>query len=161
MPIAENLSWEEFSRINLHLPYLSGIQPDVGETRAYPFGEEMSHMLGYVAAVSPDDKMDDSDPLLDLPGFRIGKRGIEKTFDRQVRGKAGDLRVEVNAYGRVIRELGHDPGEPGQDVWLTIDREVQNFATQRLGQESAACVVTDVATGDVPGFRLDAGLRSQ
>ena len=80
--VAENLTWDEFARINLHLPYLPGIQPEVGETRNYPFGDELSHVLGYVAAVSPDDKNNDDDPLLDLPGFRIGKRGIEKAVRR-------------------------------------------------------------------------------
>ena len=147
--IAENLTWDEFARVNLHLPYLPGIQPEVGETRNYPFGDQLSHVLGYVAAVSPDDKTNDDDPLLDLPGFRIGKRGIEKAFDLQVRGTAGASRVEVNAYGRVIRELGRDPGVPGSDVYLTIDNEVQKFVAQRLGNESAACVVMDVANGDV------------
>ena len=100
VPVAENLSWEEFSRVNLHLPYLPGVQPDVGETRHYPFGAEMVHVLGYVSSVSQEDLKDDTDPLLDMPGYRIGKRGIEKASDRQVRGKAGDMRVEVNANQR-------------------------------------------------------------
>jgi penicillin-binding protein 2 len=147
--VLENLSWDEFARVNLHLPYLSGIQPDVGQTRDYPFGASLSHVLGYVAAVSPGDKKNDDDPLLDLPGFRIGKRGIEKQFDAQVRGKAGISRVEVNAYGRVVRELGRDPATPGADVYLTLDEQVQNFVTGRLGDNSAACVVMDVSNGDV------------
>jgi len=147
--VAENLTWEEFARINLHLPYLSGIQPDAGETRDYPFSDELSHVLGYVAAVSVRDQEADSDPVLELPGFRIGKRGIEKSFDPEVRGTAGVSRVEVNAYGRVIRELSRDPGAPGKDVWLTIDRELQKFVVQRMGSESCACAVMDVATGDV------------
>ncbi|HJW41223.1 MAG TPA: penicillin-binding protein 2 [Rhizomicrobium sp.] len=149
VPVAENLTWEEFARINMHLPYLAGVQPDVGQTRDYPFGVELSHVLGYVAAVSPDDKKDNDDPLLSLPGFRIGKRGIEKAYDSQVRGTAGASRVEVNAYGRVIRELSRDPGVPGQDVWLTIDKELQSYTVERMGTESAACVVLDAQTGDV------------
>ncbi|MEI9995487.1 MAG: penicillin-binding protein 2 [Rhizomicrobium sp.] len=149
VPVAENLSWEEFARINMHLPYLPGIQPDVGETRDYPYGSDLAHILGYVAAVSPDDKKDDDDPLLGLPGFRIGKRGIEKAFDSEVRGQAGASRVEVNAYGRVIRELSRDQGVPGKDVWLTIDAELQRFTDQRMGTESAACCVLDAQTGDV------------
>jgi penicillin-binding protein 2 len=158
VPVAENLSWEEFSRINLHLPYLAGVQPDVGETRYYPFGPEMVHVLGYVASVSPEDIKDDTDRLLDIPGYRIGKRGIEKAFDREVRGQAGETRVEVNAYGRIVRELDKHAGVPGPDIWLTLDCELQRFADQRLGEESAACVVMDVETGDVlslsstPGF---------
>ncbi len=149
VPVAENLSWEEFARINMHLPYLAGVQPDVGQTRAYPFGAELAHILGYVAAVSPEDLKDNDDPLMSLPGARIGKRGIEKAYDDQVRGTAGVSRVEVNAYGRIIRELSRDPGVPGQDVWLTIDRELQRFTDERLGAESAACVVLDAQSGDV------------
>jgi len=156
--VVENLDWDDFARINLHLPYLPGIQPDVGETRNYPYGDAMSHLLGYVAAVSPDDVQHDDDPLLELPGFRIGRRGIEKQYDGEMRGTAGSDRVEVNAYGRVIRELGREPGVAGSDVYLTVDRDVQQFVAQRLGEESAACVVMDVSNGDVialastPGF---------
>jgi penicillin-binding protein 2 len=158
VPVAENLTWDEFSRVNLHLPYLSGIQCDVGETRDYPFGAELVHILGYVASVSPQDVARDDDPLMSLPGMRIGKRGIEKLFDKEIRGRAGASRVEVNAYGRIIRELGKDPGEAGEDVYLTIDRQVQALADQKLGDESAALVVMDVNNGDVialsstPGF---------
>ncbi|HTW33187.1 MAG TPA: penicillin-binding protein 2 [Rhizomicrobium sp.] len=157
--VAENLTWEEFSRVNLHLPYLSGIVPDVGETRDYPYGDVLSHVLGYVAAVSEKDMQADPNPVLSLPGFRIGKRGIEKAYDSAVRGKAGIDRVEVNAYGRVIRELSRDPGTPGSDIYLTIDNDLQRYAAARIGQESAAaCVVMDVTNGDVlalvstPGF---------
>jgi penicillin-binding protein 2 len=157
--VAENLSWDEFALVNQHLPYLPGVQPDVGETRAYPFGSELSHLIGYVAPVSQDDKKaDDDDPLLDVPGFRIGKRGIEKEFDSEVRGEAGASRVEVNAYGRVIRELSSEPAHPGNDIYLTIDRELQHFTDQRLGGESVACVVMDAQNGDIlalsstPGF---------
>ncbi|HVU21228.1 MAG TPA: penicillin-binding protein 2 [Rhizomicrobium sp.] len=157
--VAENLSWDEFALINQHLPYLPGVQPDVGETRAYPYAAELSHLLGYVAPVSLADKQaDDNDPLLDLPGFRIGKRGIEKEFDTEIRGKAGASRVEVNAYGRVIRELSRDPSTPGKDVYLTIDRELQSFTDQQMTGQSAACVVMDCQTGDIlalsstPGF---------
>jgi penicillin-binding protein 2 len=158
VPVAENLTWEEFSRVNLHLPYLPGVQCDVGETRDYPFGKELVHILGYVASVSPQDIEHDDDPLMTLPGMRIGKRGIEKQFDKEIRGRAGASRVEVNAYGRIIRELGKDTGEPGEDVYLTIDRQVQALADQKLGDESAAMAVMDVNNGDVialsstPGF---------
>jgi penicillin-binding protein 2 len=147
--VAENLTWEEFSRVNLHLPYLSGIQPDVGETRDYPFGDQLCHVLGYVAAVSEKDEQADSNPVLELPGFRIGKRGIEKSFDEDLRGAAGVSRVEVNAYGRVIRELSRDAGAPGDDVWLTLDQDLQRFVVQRMAGESCACAVMDVTTGDV------------
>src|SRR5579864_2475329 len=149
VPVAENLTWEEFSRVNLHLPYLSGIQCDAGETRDYPYGPEMVHVLGYVASVSEQELAQSDDPLMSLPGMRIGKRGIEKQYETTLRGSAGASRVEVNAYGRVIRELGKDPGVPGQDIWLSLDGELQRFADQQLSGESGACVVMDAANGDV------------
>ena len=158
VPVAENLTWEEFSRVNLHLPYLPGIQCDVGESRDYPFGKELVHILGYVAAVSPKEQEHDDDPLMSMPGMRVGKNGIERQFDKEIRGKAGASRVEVNAYGRIIRELGKDAGGPGEDVFLTIDRQVQALADQKLEGQSAALIVMDVNNGDViamsstPGF---------
>jgi penicillin-binding protein 2 len=158
VPVAENLSWDEFSRVNLHLPYLPGVQCDVGESRDYPYGAEMVHILGYVASVSPEEKQKDDDPLMSMPGMRVGKRGIEKEFEKEIRGRAGASRVEVNAYGRIIRELGKDPGQAGEDVYLTLDRDVQRLTAEKLGAESSACVVMDVHNGDVialastPGF---------
>jgi penicillin-binding protein 2 len=154
MPIvaAENLAWEDFARLNLDLPYLAGVSTDVGETRDYPFGAELSHVLGYVALVSQDDLKEaatPADPLLSLPGFRIGKRGVERAFEDEIRGSAGTSRVEVNAYGRVIRELQRVDGNSGDDIYLTIDRELQAYAHERLQGQSAALSVMDVATGDV------------
>lgn len=150
--VAENLAWDDFARLNLDLPYLEGVQTDVGATRDYLFGSELSHVLGYVALVSPEDMQEvarPDDPLLSLPGFRIGKRGVERAFEGEIRGSAGTSRVEVNAYGRVIRELQRNEGVAGNDLYLTIDRELQSFAHQRLREESAACTVMDVESGDV------------
>lgn len=147
IPVVEYLSWEDFARVNVHSPDLPGTQLEVGETRDYPFGEALAHLVGYVAAVSEKDLT--GDPLLELPGFRIGKSGIEKVYDMALRGKAGNSRVEVNAYGRVIRELTRKDGQPGDDIVLTIDVGLQQFATRRLGEESASAVVLDAHTGDV------------
>jgi len=96
--------------------------------------------------------------LLRLPGFRIGKSGIERTIDKPLRGKAGASRVEVNAYGRVIRELQRNEGMPGDDAILTLDMDIQTFATNRVQGESASVVVMDIHNGDIyalvsaPGF---------
>ncbi len=152
MPVSvtDNLSWEEFARININSPDLPGVVLDVGETRDYPFGAEFSHLVGYVAAVSDQELTDNDDPLLELPGFRIGKSGVEKIYDLDLRGEAGDTRVEVNAYGRVIRELARNDGQPGNDVVLTIDAELQRFTMERLShEESATAVLMDVKNGDV------------
>ena len=154
--VAENLTWEQFARVNVLLPDLPGVQPDVGEGRFYPMGVETAHIVGYVSSVSEADLT--GDPLLELPGFRIGKNGIEKIYDESLRGKAGNSRVEVNAYGRVIRELARQDGQPGDDVVLTIDTGLQKKVAERLDGESAAAVVMDIHQGEVlamvsaPGF---------
>lgn len=154
--VAENLNWEDFARVNLYGPELPGIVLDVGETRDYPFGSVFSHPVGYVAAVSEQDLGED--PLLELPGFRIGKSGIERTYDERMRGRAGNARVEVNAFGRVIRDLARTEGQPGEDMSLTIDADLQLYAMERMKDESASAVVMNVRNGDVlclasnPGF---------
>lgn len=146
--VRENLTWEEVSRIEVNAPDLPGINIDVGETRAYPFGGAAAHALGYVASVSERELT--GDPLLELPGFRIGKNGVERQYDLQLRGKAGNAEVEVNALGRVIRELRRQEGQPGQDVHLTIDVGLQEFVAKRIAEERrAAVVVMDAHKGDV------------
>ena len=147
--ISENLTWEQFSRINVRSPDLPGIQPDVGETRAYPSNSAFSHVIGYVAPVAEEDKRGSDDPLLQVPGFRVGKSGIERIYDQRLRGTAGSSRVEVNAYGRVIRELGRRDGQPGEMVQLSIDAGLQLLAVERLGEESGGLAVMNVHDGDV------------
>ena len=155
--VRENLNWRDVSRIEVNAPDLPGLSIEVGQSRQYPFSEDFAHVLGYVSAVS--EKEVTGDPLLELPGFKIGKNGVERIFDLNLRGKAGNSQVEVNAVGRVIRELSRQEGQPGADLKLTIDRDLQKLTADRLRQEkSAAAVVMDIHNGDVlalssvPGF---------
>lgn len=145
--VRENLNWEEMARIQVNAPDLPGVIVDEGLTRHYPQMETAAHILGYVSSVDEDDLT--GDPLLQLPGFRIGKSGMEQNFDLALRGKGGTSQVEVNALGRVIRELEREEGEAGTDLTLTVDERLQRFAAKRLGAESAASVVMDVHTGEV------------
>lgn len=147
--VAEGVDWETFSRVNLHLPQLPGVMPDVGEVRTYPMPAAFAHIAGYVQSAPPEIAGDD--PLLRHPAFRVGRSGVEIARDRELRGSAGSLKVEVNAFGRVIRELPEQsrPAEPGQDIALTLDSEVQRFATERLGTQSASAVGIDVQTGEI------------
>ncbi len=145
--VRENLSWAEVSRIEVHAPDLPGVMIDVGQTRYYPLGATAAHVTGYVAAVSEDELT--GDPLLELPDSRIGKNGVEKVYDLALRGKAGNSQVEVNAYGRVIRELERNEGQPGDDLVVSLDVGLQRYVAARLANESAAAVVLDVNNGDV------------
>jgi len=146
--IKDDLSWEDVARVEVNLPDLPGLSTDVGERRSYPFGEATAHLVGYVGAVSKKDIGDD--PVLSLPGFKIGKTGIEKRFDLDMRGKAGQSEVEVNVVGREVRELNKKKSRSGRRVVLTVDGELQRFTQNRLSQEkSASAVIMDAHSGAV------------
>ncbi len=146
--VRENLTWEEVSRIEVNTPDLPGVAIEVGQIRNYPQGEIAAHALGYVAAVSEAELT--GDPLLELPGFRIGKDGIERSYETVLRGSAGSSQVEVNAVGRVIRELARKEPDSGGELAVTLDAGLQQFLFERLSQEAAAsAVVVDVQNGEV------------
>ncbi|HKK23317.1 MAG TPA: penicillin-binding protein 2 [Pseudohaliea sp.] len=146
--LVENLDWRQVSRLEANAPRLPGVSIEVGELRHYPHGPATAHILGHVGAVSESELT--GDPVLALPGFRIGKTGVERQLEENLRGQAGASQVEVNALGRVIRELHRDEGTPGADVRLTIDIGLQEYVQDRLRAErSAAAVVLDVETGEV------------
>ena len=146
--VAENLEWEQFAAINLNLPHLPGVEPQVGKLRYYPQDDIFSHMVGYVGRPDGRDLRRD-DPLLKVPGFRIGKSGVEKQFDDKLRGSAGSRRVEVNNVGRVIRELARNPGAQGADLTMSMDSALQNEAISLLGEQSGSVVMMDVNSGEV------------
>jgi len=143
--VREFLEWNDVARIEVNAPDLPGVIIEVGDRRFYPEGEVASHILGYVGA--PAAKHQTGDPLLELPGFRIGRSGVERTFDLALRGRAGSSQLEVNALGRVIRELGRRDGQTGQTVVLTVDSKLQQSAMTALGDQTGSVVVLDVNTG--------------
>ena len=149
--VLNNLSWSNVAKISVNAPVLHGLTADVGLNRHYPRGADFAHLLGYVGPVSDFDlkKRDDNDPLLKIPRFQIGKTGVEAKLERALRGNAGTKRIEVNAKGRVIRELSRQESSPGQSVQMTIDTGLQNFALARLGKKSASAVVMRVDNGDL------------
>lgn len=146
--VRENLSWEQVAAIEVNSPELPGVSIEVGESRYYPYAGTTGHLVGYVGAVSERDLT--NDPVLSIPGFKIGKNGVERQHEEALRGEAGASQVEVNAVGRVIRELSRDEGTQGKQVQLTIDVGLQEYVAQRLAVEnSAAAVIMDVHNGDV------------
>jgi len=149
--IAERLSWEDVAQINLNTPALPGIQAEVGLSRVYPWGADLAHVVGYVGPVSDYDlsRIDDPDPLLQIPKFQIGKTGAENKLERTLRGSAGNRRIEVNAAGRIMRELDRQEGDPGKDIQLTLDSRLQSYVQARLEGVSAGAVVIDLENGDL------------
>ncbi len=158
--VTEHLTWEEVARVAANAPSLPGITPEVGLSRHYPDGYPVAHVVGYVGPVSERDleNLEDPDPVLQIPKFQIGKTGVEQRMEEALRGAAGNSRIEVNAMGRVMREIDRREGVSGKDLHLTIDQALQAFALERMASESAAAVVIDVTNGDIvasasaPGF---------
>ena len=145
--VRDFLDWEDMARIEVNAPDLPGILIDVGTTREYPFDSILAHVIGYVAPPNEEDVVED--PMLALPGLRIGRAGVEKYYDLTLRGRAGVAQLEVNSVGRVVRELDRQEGVQGQDIGLTIDSELQKSVLARLGDESASAVVMDCRNGEV------------
>lgn len=146
--VIDHLSWEQVAAIEVNLPDLPGISIDVGQRRFYPEGPMTAHVVGYVASVNKDEVGDD--PVLKLPGFRIGKTGLEKKYDLALRGTPGTSRVEVNVSGRTVRDLEKIEGTPGARLDLTLDLELQKKVQAiLLPEKSASAVVMDVVTGAV------------
>ncbi|RJL01903.1 penicillin-binding protein 2 [Paracoccus aestuarii] len=149
--LADRLSWEQFSAIAVNAPSLPGVTPESALSRHYPRRGDFAHVMGYVGPVSDYDlsRIEDPDPVLRLPDFQLGKIGVEGRLEEALRGKAGARRVEVNSQGREMRQLSRQEGEQGATVQLTVDAALQNYAAQRLGEESAAAVVMDCHTGEL------------
>ncbi len=144
--VREFLTWEEMARIEVNAPDLPGISVDLGTTRLYPEAEHLAHIVGYVAPPAEADIGDD--PLLELPGIRVGRAGVERHHDRVLRGRAGSVQFEVNAVGRVIRELDRREGIPGQDVQISVDADLQRAVRGRI-QEGTSVVLLDARNGEV------------
>jgi penicillin-binding protein 2 len=152
--VKDNLTRDQMDVISVHSTELPGTDIDAGEVRAYPYSLTTAHVLGYVGTASEQDSRtesdDDTDDVLALPGFRIGKDGIEKQYDLDLRGEAGDVQMEVNAHGSVVRELARTDPKPGRDLTLNIDIGLQQYTQQRLAREEAAsAIVLDIHNGDV------------
>lgn len=158
--LADRVSWQDVAKVAANSIALPGVSPDVGLSRRYPLHEDFAHVVGYVGPISDYDlqRIEDPDQLLRIPRFQIGKVGVENKLETTMRGRAGTKSVEVNAVGRVMRELDRQEGLSGADLQLTLDHKLQNYVRKRLGEESASVVVMDCDTGDIraivssPGF---------
>ncbi|MEW9921218.1 penicillin-binding protein 2 [Marimonas sp. MJW-29] len=149
--IVEGVSWDEVSKVSVNAPALPGVTPEVGLTRVYPRGSDFAHVVGRVGRVSQKDldALETPDQLLRIPRFQIGKINVEARAEDVLRGSAGTKQVEVNATGRVMRELSRREGQSGADIQLTVDAELQRYVQARLGEESAAVVMIDLESGDL------------
>ena len=148
--ISDNLTWAEFSKLNVFLHDLQGIKPIVSVARKYFEDGSTSHLIGYVSDVSQKD-LKNSELLrtINTPGLKTGKNGLEKSLNEEIIGFPGLQRFEVNAYGKRIKELKYIQGKAGINYRLTIDQEVQKYASEMLKEKSGSVCVMDIYTGDI------------
>ena len=148
--ISENLSWDQFSKVNFFLHELVGAKPVLSVARSYPYKDNYTHILGYVAQASENDLLNNEViKKSHVPGLRVGKIGLEKTFENDLIGTNGVQRYEVNAYGKRINQIDHKDGEKGKNIKLTIDTEIQKFSNQLLTDKAGSISVMDIYTGEI------------
>lgn len=146
----EQLSWEEVAAVEVNSTDLPGVSIDVGRMRDFPMGEISPHLIGYLGPVSEEEIK--VNPLLNHPDFKIGRSGIEKAEEDALRGKVGVRRMEVNAFGLSVRELSREDSLPGDDINLTIDKQLQEFAGERMKDISGSAIVIDLQNSGILSF---------
>ncbi len=148
----DNLSWDDIARIEANSYQLPGIAIEKGNIRNYPFAFETAHFLGYVSLPSESEIDDNEQKLFMHPDFRIGKNGIEKSFDEALRGKYGVKYLEVDAFNVPVRTLSSKAAFEGSRLHLTIDIELQKFVTARVKNDVASSVVLNITTGEILSY---------
>ena len=148
--VSDNLSWQKFSKINNHLYDLNGVKPVISISRNYPYNENFTHLLGYVSQANEND-IETTEAIKKnfVPGLKVGKIGLEKSFEEKLIGTNDIERYEVNAYGRRISQLEFQKGEKGETLRLTIDTEVQKLTNELLKDKAGSICVMDIYTGDI------------
>ena len=148
--ISENLTWEQFAKVNYYLHDLIGAKPVLSVSRDYPFSDNYTHILGYVSEASANDILNNEAIKNNhVPGLKIGKTGLEKSFEAQLIGINGVQRYEVNAYGKRIKQIEYKEGQSGNKIKLTIDTEIQKLCNKLLKGVAGSISVMDIYTGEM------------
>ncbi len=153
VPVLEHLDAEQYNAVKVREPELHGVSVLEGFSRSYPAGPAVGHLLGYVGTPSREEyEAENRNPLLIAPGYKVGKQGLEKTEEINLRGTPGQERIEVTARGSIVGRLDTVQDRPGRALHTTIDADLQAYAARRAGDQSAAVVVIDVTNGDILCF---------
>ena len=148
--VSENLTWDEFTKINFYLHELSGARPVLTVGRNYPYNETYTHVLGYVSQASVEDLIsNETIKQRNVPGLRVGKTGLEKALENELIGTNGIQRFEVNAYGKRINQIDFQEGEQGKTIKLTIDTEIQKYTQKLLNEKAGSISIMDIYTGEI------------
>ncbi len=148
--VSDNLDWKKFSKINNHLYDLNGVKPVISISRNYPYKDNFTHLIGYVSQANEMD-IENSEMIKKnfVPGLKVGKVGLEKSFENKLIGTNDIERYEVNAYGRRISQLEFQKGEKGKNLKLTVDTKVQQLANELLKDKAGSICVMDIFTGSI------------
>lgn len=149
VPIKDIISFKQAAIIEFNIPSLPGVYVDVGLERKYPFKDGGSHLLGYVSAVSKENLYKYKDPMFKVPGFKIGKRGLEEFFNNKLIGKSGIKQLEVNATGRAVKKVAEFNAQDGKDVKITLDYHIQNLVKEKLKDYAGSLVLLNAKNGEV------------
>ena len=148
--VSENLTWEQFTKVNYFLHDLIGAKPVLSVSRDYPYSENYTHVLGYVSAASANDILNNvSIKNNHVPGLKVGKTGLEKTYESELIGTNGIQRYEVNAYGKRINQIDFREGIKGKTIKLTLDTEIQKLCAELLIGVAGSISVMDIFTGEI------------
>ncbi len=148
--VANNLTWRSFSKINNNLYDLNGVKPVISISRNYPFKENYTHILGYVSQANEQDiLLNENIKEKFVQGLKVGKIGLEKSFESDLIGSNSIERYEVNAYGRRISQLAFQKGDQGKTIKLTVDTEIQKLTNELLNEKAGSICVMDIFTGHI------------
>jgi penicillin-binding protein 2 len=148
--VSENLTWDEFTKINFYLHELSGARPVLTVGRNYPYNETYTHVLGYVSQASVEDLIsNETIKQRNVPGLRVGKTGLEKALENELIGTNAIQRFEVNAYGKRINQIDFQEGKQGKTIKLTIDTEIQKYTHKLLNEKAGSISIMDIYTGEI------------
>ncbi|MGA1112517.1 MAG: penicillin-binding protein 2 [Candidatus Pelagibacter sp.] len=148
--VSENLDWKQFAKVNNYLHELTGVKPVLSVSRYYPYKENLTHIIGYVNQATVED-LENSEQIKSkfVPGLKVGKTGLEKTFENELIGTNSIERYEVNAYGKRISQLEFQKGDKGKNIKLTIDVDIQNLCNQLLANKAGSISIMNVFSGEI------------
>jgi len=148
--VSENLDWKQFAKVNNYLHELTGVKPVLSVSRYYPYKENLTHIIGYVNQATAED-LENSEQIKSkfVPGLKVGKTGLEKTFENELIGTNSIERYEVNAYGKRISQLEFQKGDKGKNIKLTIDADIQNLCNQLLAKKAGSISIMNIFTGEI------------
>jgi len=148
--VSENLDWKQFAKVNNYLHELTGVKPVLSVSRYYPYKENLTHIIGYVNQATVED-LENSEQIKSkfVPGLKVGKTGLEKTFENELIGTNSIERYEVNAYGKRISQLEFQKGDKGKNIKLTIDVDIQNLCNQLLANKAGSISIMNIFSGEI------------